>query len=105
MLLGGGGLRAYHIRKEYNKRKEYLLPLYCEGHESSEPTLSLLGRYGTDVSSIALECAERNGALNGLDGRASFLLPYELSMNLRADVTVANMLAGPLVSVAAEVPN
>jgi len=59
--------------------------------------------HGTDVAAPAVECAERNAQLNGLDGRSSFWLPWELPRRVEADVAVANMLAGPLIDVAPEI--
>ena len=62
-----------------------------------------LRAYGTDVVEAALECAERNAQLNGLTERLRLYLPWEVPSSLQADVAVANMLAGPLCSVASEI--
>jgi len=59
--------------------------------------------HATDVSATALECAKRNAQLNGLSDQLELWLPWELPSRVKADLAVANMLAGPLISVAAEI--
>jgi ribosomal protein L11 methylase PrmA len=59
--------------------------------------------HATDVNEAALACAARNGRLNGLtDERLRLTLPWEVARRLEADVAMANMLPGPLISVEAE---
>ena len=59
--------------------------------------------YATDVSAAALGCAARNAQLNRLGAHLRLHLPWELPTTLRATLAVANMLPGPLLSVADEV--
>ena len=59
--------------------------------------------YATDVSAAALGCAARNAQLNRLGEHLSLCLPWELPATLRATFAVANMLPGPLLSVAEDV--
>jgi ribosomal protein L11 methylase PrmA len=56
--------------------------------------------YGVDVHDAALSAARRNSLLNACDACASYGYDWELPSKLLADVAVANMLTGPLVSVA-----
>ena len=75
----------------------------------SEP--DQLTAHATDVVEAALDCARRNARLNGLpDERLRLHMPWEVPSGdaweaepLVADVAVANMLPGPLSSVAAEI--
>lgn len=59
--------------------------------------------YATDVNEAALVSAARNGAINGLGARLTLALPWELGRALRAQLVLANMLPGPLISVAEEI--
>lgn len=55
---------------------------------------------GTDIDVQALEASRDNAGRNGIaDARLSLFLPEQLPA-LQADVLVANILAGPLVSLA-----
>ena len=72
----------------------------CLGHPD-------LIAYATDVSEAALECTRRNGELNavstsGAKDRLRAALPWEVPRRINADVGMANMLPGPLISVAPE---
>lgn len=62
-----------------------------------------LKAFATDVNEAALVSAARNAAINGLGARLSLALPWELSRSVRAQLVFANMLAGPLISVAVEI--
>ncbi len=60
-----------------------------------------LRAYATDVNDAAIGAARRNGLLNAIEGgRLVVETPWELPSTLDADVAAANMLPGPLISVA-----
>ena len=61
-----------------------------------------LTAHATDVVEEALLCAGRNARLNDLDERIDLFQPWELPASKAADVATANMLPGPLSSVAPE---
>ena len=58
--------------------------------------------YGVDVHEPAIAAAQRNSRLNGCADRLRFGYSWELPSSLMADVAVANMMPGPLISVAAD---
>ena len=58
--------------------------------------------HATDVNEAALVSAARNAALNGLSERLSLWMPWELPRAVSAELGFANMLPGPLISVAPE---
>ena len=61
--------------------------------------------HATDVVDAALQCGRRNARLNNIpDERLTLAMPWELPSPRRglADVAVANMLPGPLISVASD---
>jgi len=58
--------------------------------------------HATDVNEAALVSAARNAALNGHSDRLSLWMPWELPRAVRAELGFANMLPGPLISVAPE---
>ena len=74
------------------------------GHSSKDgkkrTNRTLLRAYGVDVHEPALGAARRNALLNGCGSHAFFGYSYELPSQLAADVTLCNMMPGPLVSVA-----
>ena len=58
---------------------------------------------GTDIDPQALQASRDNAARNGIpDARFPLYLPADLPPR-EADVLVANILAGPLVSLAAQI--
>jgi ribosomal protein L11 methylase PrmA len=60
--------------------------------------------HAVDVYPPALRAAWRNGLLTGFDASQLCLWqPYELPHSVRARLVLANMLPGPLISVAAEI--
>jgi ribosomal protein L11 methylase PrmA len=61
-----------------------------------------LRAFGVDVHDAAICAARRNAALNAHGGHAEFGFAWELPAALRVGVAVANMMPGPLCSVAPE---
>uniref|UniRef100_A0A7S0Q421 ETFB lysine methyltransferase n=1 Tax=Coccolithus braarudii TaxID=221442 RepID=A0A7S0Q421_9EUKA len=59
--------------------------------------------YACDVSEPALLCTRRNAQLNRLEDHLEACPPWELPSGLRVELAMANMLAGPLISVAPEI--
>jgi ribosomal protein L11 methylase PrmA len=60
--------------------------------------------HAVDVYPPALRAAWRNGILTGFDeSQLCLWQPYELPATVRAQLALANMLPGPLISVAAEI--
>lgn len=60
--------------------------------------------HAVDVSAPALCAARRNAVLSGFnDSQLCLWQPYELPRGVRAQLVLANMLPGPLISVAAEI--
>jgi ribosomal protein L11 methyltransferase len=59
----------------------------------------------TDISEGAVACAQRNAALNAVQQACECVanLPAVLPARATADICVANMLAGPLCTVALEI--
>ena len=56
--------------------------------------------YGVDVHEPAISAARRNALLNGVGACSNFGYAWELPSKLKADIAVANMMPGPLISVA-----
>ncbi len=57
----------------------------------------------TDIDPVALAAARTNAEQNGLDSdRLQLCLPSQLSPDCQADIVLANILAGPLASLAPE---
>jgi len=61
-----------------------------------------LRAYGVDVHEPAISAARRNALLNGCGESAQFGYVWDVSSRLEADVAVANMMPGPLISVASD---
>lgn len=58
--------------------------------------------YGVDIDSQALTASEENARKNGVEGELILAYPRELGA-VRAEVLVANILATPLIELAAEI--
>jgi ribosomal protein L11 methyltransferase len=56
--------------------------------------------FGVDVDARALAVSEENALRNGVADRYTAVLPADLPRDARADIVVANILAGPLVALA-----
>lgn len=58
--------------------------------------------HGTDIDDQALTASRDNAKANGVSERLALYRPEQLPPNHRCDLLVANILAGPLVALAAE---
>jgi ribosomal protein L11 methyltransferase len=59
--------------------------------------------YGVDIDPQALTASEDNARKNGVDAGLRLAYPKDLPAVVRADVLLANILAGPLVELAADI--
>jgi ribosomal protein L11 methyltransferase len=56
--------------------------------------------YGVDIDPQALAASADNARKNGVEARLELCYPQDLPKGVRADVALANILAGPLVELA-----
>ena len=55
---------------------------------------------GTDIDPQALEASEQNAHRNNVEHRLSLYMAEQMPENLQSDAVIANILAGPLISLA-----
>lgn len=58
---------------------------------------------GVDIDPQALEASQENAKRNTVENRLELYLPTQLDQNTQADVVIANILAGPIKSLASQI--